>query len=87
MTISVQVTQRSKLSVQVIIQTPNESAKKTKTLKTGRSYGISGGRNLSVRRKEPLTTNIYSFDNSLIFKEIKSLREKMHAERIRRVVT
>jgi len=41
MTISVQVTQRSKLSAQVIIQTPNESAKKTKTLKTGRLYGIS----------------------------------------------
>jgi hypothetical protein len=61
MTISVQVTQGSKLSVQVIIQTPNESEKKTKTLKTGKTYGISGKKNLSVRRKEPLTTNIYSF--------------------------
>ena len=41
MAISVRVTQRSQLSAQVIIQTPNEPADKTKTLNTGRSNGIS----------------------------------------------
>jgi hypothetical protein len=45
---------------QVIIQTPKNTVKKTKILKTGRSNGISAKTMLSIKRKELLTTNIHN---------------------------
>jgi len=87
MTISVQVPQRSKLSAQVIIQTPNKSARKPKTLKTERSYGISEKKITKCWKTGTFNYKYLLFLTIHLSKNIKCLRKQMLADRIRGVIT